>query len=69
MVVSLFRRADGQEAPAVTSESVAEATGLAYNPAVEAKGFTVEQFERVRSKKYPSQWALSDTLEKVQARF
>lgn len=69
VVVSVFKRADGKTAPKIASEEVAQKTGLGYNPAVQAKGFTTEQFEKVKSKKYPSAWALSDTLEKVQARF
>lgn len=69
VVVSVFKRPDGNEAPTVSSEDVAKKTGLGYNPAVEAKGFTVAQFEQVRSKKAKSAFALSDTLDKVQARF
>jgi sterol carrier protein 2 len=42
---------------------------LGYNPAVEARGFTGEQVQRARSREMSSEWALQDTLEKVQARF
>jgi sterol carrier protein 2 len=69
VVVTIYKRADGKTAEAKSSEEVAKVTGLKYNPAVEAKGFTKEEFERVRSRKHPSAFALSDTLEKVQARF
>jgi sterol carrier protein 2 len=68
-VVTVYRRADGKEAPVLGDEVVSRKTGLGYNPAVEAKGFTVEQVQRARSKNMTSEWALQDTLQKVQARF
>jgi sterol carrier protein 2 len=40
-----------------------------YNPAVEAKGFTTEQVDKVRSQKRRNDWALQDIQQKVQARF
>jgi sterol carrier protein 2 len=69
VVVTVFKRADGKTATKRTSEEVAKVTGLGYNPAVQAKGFTREQFEKVRSKTSKSTFALSDTLDKVEARF
>ncbi|KAK3314645.1 thiolase-like protein [Apodospora peruviana] len=68
-VVTVYRRADGKEAPVVDSAVVGKVNGLGYNPAVEAKGFTTEQVKKVRSKEKASEWALQDTLEKVEARF
>jgi len=68
-VVTVYRRPDGREAPAVESAEVARLTGLGYNPAVEARGFTVEQVKAVRSREKSSDWALQDTQDKVQARF
>ncbi|EFX06267.1 sterol carrier protein [Grosmannia clavigera kw1407] len=71
-VVSVYCRADGQEAPsgaAVSDEAVAKQTGLGYNPAVVAKGFTAAQAQAVRSRTKTSEWALGDTAEKVEARF
>jgi len=68
-VVTVYRRADGKEAPSVDSAAVGRANGLGYNPAVEAKGFTLAQAKAVRSKDKASAWALQDTLEKVEARF
>ncbi|KAF5017093.1 hypothetical protein F66182_11031 [Fusarium sp. NRRL 66182] len=52
-------------APAVNSTMVGERNKLGYNPAVEAKGFTQEQVDKVRSKKYRSEWALQDTEKKL----
>lgn len=69
VVVTVYKRADGQTATKRDSEEVAKVTGLGYNPAVEAKGFTREQFEKVRSKTSKSTFALSNTLDKVEARF
>lgn len=69
VVVTVYKRADGQESKPVSSEEVAKKTGLGYNPAVEAKGFTKSQADSVRSKKSRSDWAAQDVESKVQARF
>jgi sterol carrier protein 2 len=69
VVVTVYKRADGKVAAAVPSDAVAKITGLGYNPAVEAKGFTAEQVKSVLSKKHTDEWALGDTQEKVLARF
>lgn len=69
VVCTVYKRADGRKNEAVASGVVTEQTGLGYNPAVEAKGFTREQADRVRSKKRRSEWALADTEKKVEARF
>ena len=69
VVCTVYKRADGSISHEVDSKTVGERNGLGYNPAVEAKGFTKEQVDRVRSCKYRSEWALADTEAKVQARF
>lgn len=69
VVVTVYARADGKEAPKVDSAAVGKANKLGYNPAVEAKGFTSAQATSVRSRKHASAWALQDTEEKVEARF
>ncbi|RCI14292.1 hypothetical protein L249_6117 [Ophiocordyceps polyrhachis-furcata BCC 54312] len=69
VVVTVYRRPDGGVAPVVADDEVARLTGLGYNPAVEARGFTREQAASVRSRSAACEWALQDTLEKVQARF
>ncbi|CEJ93950.1 Putative Nonspecific lipid-transfer protein, mitochondrial [[Torrubiella] hemipterigena] len=69
VVVTVYSRADGQEAKDVSNEEVGRQNKLGYNPAVVAKGFTAEQAIAARSKKSPSEWALQDTQEKVQSRF
>ncbi|KPM39132.1 Non-specific lipid-transfer protein [Neonectria ditissima] len=69
VVVTIYRRADGEAAPAVSSATVGQRNKLGYNPAVEARGFTKEQVDAARSKTRRSDWALQDTQTKVEARF
>ncbi|KAF5525374.1 Non-specific lipid-transfer protein [Colletotrichum aenigma] len=69
VVVTVYKRADGKEAPKVDSATVGKVNKLGYNPAVEAKGFTAQQAASVRSRTKKSDWALQDTEEKVEARF
>jgi len=69
VVVTIYKRADGQVAVPVPSEAVSSITGLGYNPAIEAKGFTLDQAKSVLSRKNSNQWALAKTQEKVIARF
>lgn len=69
VVVTVYKRADGQAAPKLDDAAVAKANGLGYNPATVAKGFTEAQAKSVRSQTKTSEWALQDTQEKVQARF
>lgn len=69
VVVSVYKRADGKVAVPVTSDTVAKITGLGYNPAVEAKGFTAVQAKSVLSKQHSNEWALGDAQERVLARF
>ncbi|KAM6505001.1 hypothetical protein FSOLCH5_014917 [Fusarium solani] len=69
VVVTVYKRADGKAAPVVDSNTVGQKNKLGYNPAVEARGFTEEQADAVRSKASRSEWALQDTLKKVESRF
>ncbi|KAB2108297.1 Non-specific lipid-transfer protein [Alternaria gaisen] len=69
VVCTVYKRHDGSAATDKSDEQVGKITGLGYNPATVAKGFTKEQVEAVRSKKASSQWALQDTEQKVEARF
>jgi sterol carrier protein 2 len=69
-VVTVYGRADGRDAPTnLDSSTIGKTNGLGYNPAVEARGFTAAQVDKVRSKEKSSDWALQKTLEKVTARF
>ncbi|KAF2399040.1 putative Non-specific lipid-transfer protein [Trichodelitschia bisporula] len=69
VVCSVYKRADGSAARKLSDAEVAAKTGLGYNPAVQAKGFTKQQADAVRSKKARSEWALQDVETKVESRF
>ncbi|OJJ44783.1 hypothetical protein ASPZODRAFT_134916 [Penicilliopsis zonata CBS 506.65] len=69
VVVTVYKRADGQAPTPVPSATVGQITGLGYNPAVEAKGFTAQQVQSVLSKKHRDTWALADAEKKILARF
>lgn len=69
VVVTVYKRADGKAAENVSDADVARITGLGYNPAVAAKGFTEAQANKVRSLKHADKYALGTTQEKVHARF
>lgn len=69
VVCTVYKRADGQAATPVSDEEVAKITGLGYNPATQAKGFTTAQAKKAVSQKSFSDWALQDVGEKVQSRF
>ena len=69
VVVTVYKRADGKTAQAVSSEEIGRRNGLGYNPAVQAKGFTAAQVDQVRSRARKSAWALGDVQQKVQSRF
>jgi sterol carrier protein 2 len=66
-VVTVYRRADGQEAQVRGSEEVGRANRLGYNPAVEARGVTEEQARGVRSKDKTHDWAMTATLPMLKA--
>jgi sterol carrier protein 2 len=69
VVVTVYKRADGKKVAAVSNEEVGKKNGLGYNPAVEAKGFTKAQVDKVRSKNSRSEWAIQDVESKVESRF
>lgn len=63
-----YKRADGGRSRCVSDEEVKEMSWFGYNPAVEARFVTVEDGERVRSRKARCEYALGDSLEKFPAR-
>lgn len=69
VVVTVYKRADGEQNERLEDAEVGKRNGLGYNPAVEAKGFTQEQAQRVRSRRAGSEWALGEVGKKVEARF
>lgn len=68
-VVTVYKRADGQEATHLDDAAVGKQNKLGYNPATVAKGFTLAQVAAVRSKTKASDWALGETATKVESRF
>lgn len=69
VVVTVYKRADGRASEALTDEEVCRKSGVGYNPAVVAGGFTPAEADRVKSRFAGSEWALGDTERKVLARF
>ena len=68
VVVTVYTRADGKPCGPLGDTQVIENSWLDYNPAVEAKCVSKEDAEKVRSRKHKSEYAASDTLEKLPAR-
>lgn len=68
-VITIYKRGDKQPSKKFSDEEVAQMTGLGYNPAVQARGFTKAQADQVRSRKARSEWALAETHARVEARF
>ena len=64
VVCTVYKRADGRSNMDAATPAV-----VGYNPAVEARGFTQEQVDQVRSRRARSEWALGETQKQVEARF
>ena len=56
-VVTILQRADGQANASLNDKEVATTSMLGYNPAVQARGVTTKESERVRSSNW-SDWAI-----------
>ena len=69
VVVTVYRRVEEGGSKVVKDEVVAERSGVGYNPAVEARGFTREMAEGVRSRRAKCEWALGETGKRVESRF
>ena len=68
VVVTVYKRADGAKNAKLSDEDIKKASQFAYNPAVEARYVTKEEAEKVRSKQNRNEYALGDTVEKIQSR-
>jgi sterol carrier protein 2 len=68
VVINVYKRADGQKNVKMSDEEIKKASQFSYNPAVEARYVTKEEGEKVRSKTSRNEYALGDTLEKIQSR-
>lgn len=71
VVVTVYQRADGEASKRVEDDEVAKRSGVGYNPAVVAGGFTEAQAQTARSQKMVSDWAMGvgDRDGKIQAKF
>lgn len=67
VVINVYKRADGNKNSTVSSDEVARKCWLGYNPAVEARGISEADADKVRSKKNRNDFALGDTREKIRA--
>ncbi|CAK7200322.1 hypothetical protein SEUCBS139899_003013 [Sporothrix eucalyptigena] len=66
VVINVYKRADGKKTNAkVSNEEIAKVSWLGYNPAVEARGISEADADRVRSKKNRNDFALADTTERL----
>ncbi|KAJ5699226.1 hypothetical protein N7536_002239 [Penicillium majusculum] len=68
VVVTIYKRADGQVSRPIPDEDISRVSGLGYNPAVEARYITPQDGERVRSKTKHHTYPLQETAEKLKAR-
>ena len=64
-VVTIYKRADQRENTDRRVDEAARLSGLGYNPAVEARGITLDLADKVRSKKARCDYALLETAQKV----
>jgi hypothetical protein len=68
VVVTVYKRADNAKNAKVDDDEIRKSNYFAYNPATEARYVTKEDGDKVRSKTVRSEYALGDTLEKIQSR-
>ncbi|KAF2093284.1 thiolase-like protein [Rhizodiscina lignyota] len=68
VVVTVYKRADGRKNSKVSDAQIKSASQFDYNPAVEARYVTKADGEKVRSRKNRNEYAMGDTLEKIEAR-
>ncbi|KAL4802565.1 thiolase-like protein [Aspergillus unguis] len=67
VVVNVYRRADRKASATVSSNDVAAKSWLGYNPAVEARGVSESDAQKVRSRVNRNDFALGDTPAKLAA--
>ncbi|KAI5196658.1 hypothetical protein E4T39_07657 [Aureobasidium subglaciale] len=68
VVVTIYKRADGQKNVKLSNEDIIRDSAFEYNPAIEARHPTVQDADKVRSRSSRNEYALGDTQEKIQAR-
>ena len=68
VVVTIYKRADSKKNSRLSDGEVVKRSQFEYNPAVEARGVSAADADKVRSKTTRNQWALGDTEQKISAR-
>ncbi|KAI5197312.1 hypothetical protein E4T38_08091 [Aureobasidium subglaciale] len=68
VVVTIYKRADGQRNVKLSNEDIIRESAFEYNPAVEARHPALQDADKVRSRSKRNEYALGDTQEKIQAR-
>ncbi|KAB8211556.1 hypothetical protein P875_00010128 [Aspergillus parasiticus SU-1] len=68
VVVTVYKRADGQSNPALSDAEVRQKSALGYNPAVEARYVRPEDGEKVRSRTKRHDHPLKETVGTLSAR-
>lgn len=66
--MTVYRRPDGEDNKKLSDAEVVKVSNWDYNPATEARYVTKADFEKVRSKTSRQDYAVSDTMDKIQAR-
>jgi sterol carrier protein 2 len=67
VVVNVYKRADGNTNPKISNESIAQTSWLGYNPAVEARGITDNDADKVRSRRNRNDFAFGESRKKAGA--
>jgi sterol carrier protein 2 len=68
VVVTVYKRADGEKNAKLSDEEIQKSSQFTYNPATEARYVTPEEADKVRSKKFRNEYALGDTPALLQSR-
>lgn len=68
LVVTVYTRADGQWNSQLSDAEVVRATQGTYNPATAARTPTMQEAQKVRSRKFAVEYALGNTPEKITSR-
>jgi len=68
VVINVYKRADGKGNRKLSDEEVVKASAFDYNPAVKAKTPSKADVDKVRSRVARSDYALGDSLKKLEAR-
>jgi sterol carrier protein 2 len=68
VVITVYKRADGQDNVKLSDAEIIKQSGVGYNPATEAKYVTAAQGDQVRSKVARNEYALGQTIQQIEAR-